>query len=278
MHYLLLTAIAIILWASLATVANLLAHIQPFYLLSISLFVGGCLSIPRWREWCYSPSLIFIGVAGIFGYHFLLFMALRLAPAVTANLLNYLWPLFILLMTPLFFNNLKLKLSHVVGALISFSGAIFLINDNQHSWSFEYILGYSLAIFAAITWAAYSLATKKIAKFSSSTVGLFCLISSVLAYIAHLVFESSIAVTYQDYAFMLYLGAGPLGLAFYCWDSALKKGDPRVISTLSYLTPLISTIVLIKVNQSTLSIHILIAMLAILFGAFFANISHFRSK
>jgi hypothetical protein len=37
----------------------------------------------------------------LFGFHFLLFMALRLAPPIEANLVNYLWPLLIVLLTPL---------------------------------------------------------------------------------------------------------------------------------------------------------------------------------
>jgi len=37
-------------------------------------------------------------------------------------------------------------------------------------------------------------------------------------------------------------GLGPLGASFYLWDRAVKDGDPRVIATLAYLTPLLSTL------------------------------------
>lgn len=36
----------------------------------------------------------------LFAYHFLLFIALRHAPPVEANLVNYLWPLFIVVLSP----------------------------------------------------------------------------------------------------------------------------------------------------------------------------------
>lgn len=35
-----------------------------------------------------------------------------------------------------------------------------------------------------------------------------------------------------------------MGAAFYLWDYAMKRGDPRVIGTLAYATPVLSTAVL----------------------------------
>ena len=278
MHYLLLTTVAILLWASLATLASSLSHLPPFYILSLSLLIGGALSIPQWRSWQFNFKLLTVGVVGIFGYHFLLFMALRLAPTVSANLINYLWPLLILLFTPLFFNEFKLTKLHIIGVLISFIGAAMLVigggaGNSEQAWSFDYLLGYSLALMAAVTWSCYSLATKKMAKFSSATVGLFCLLSGLLSLIAHNIFEPSVEITAEQLMMITLLGLGPLGIAFYCWDSAVKKGDPRVIATLSYLTPLISTLLLTYVNDLPMSENIIFAMLAIIFGALIANVT-----
>ena len=52
-----------------------------------------------------SWPLLALGVYGLFGFHFLLFISLRLAPPVEANLVNYLWPLGIVVMAPLFLNE-----------------------------------------------------------------------------------------------------------------------------------------------------------------------------
>lgn len=43
---------------------------------------------------------------------------------------------------------------------------------------------------------------------------------------------------------MVALGLGPMGIAFYAWDASVKRGDPRVIAALSYLTPILSTTLL----------------------------------
>jgi len=39
------------------------------------------------------------GVGGLFGYHALFFAAMAHAPAAEANLLNYMWPLLIVLLS-----------------------------------------------------------------------------------------------------------------------------------------------------------------------------------
>jgi drug/metabolite transporter (DMT)-like permease len=47
----------------------------------------------------------------------------------------------------------------------------------------------------------------------------------------------------RDLALIGLLGLGPLGGAFFLWDAALKAGDPRRIGLLAFLTPLLSTLV-----------------------------------
>lgn len=46
----------------------------------------------RAREFTRDAKVLALGVYGLFGYHFCLFLALRLAAPVEANLANYLWP------------------------------------------------------------------------------------------------------------------------------------------------------------------------------------------
>jgi len=279
MHYLLSTAIAIFFWSSLAALASLAVVLPPFFTLAVGLLIGGMFSLPKWRTWTVKPSLLLIGTLGIFGYHFLLFMALRLAPPVNANLLNYLWPLFILLFTPLFFREFHLTKLHVLGAVISFLGAFLLIYDDRMVWSIDFVAGYILAVLAALVWAIYSLASKKISHFSSATVGLFCLISGGLSLVAHFAFEQRVIVESSEALILIALGIGPLGVAFYCWDHAVKKGDPRVIATMSYLTPLLSTLLLMFVNNTSLSPTVIAAMIAIVSGAFIANVNGlFKNK
>ena len=272
MHYLFLTSIAIILWASLAALVAELAHLPPFFLLACCLLIGGSLSLFHFRKWQFNTKILLTGVGGIFGYHFFLFMALRLAPPVTANLLNYLWPLFILLFTPLFLPGTKITARHIAGTLIAFFGAGLILLQSSLSLSVDHTLGYVLAIVAAVIWAVYSLLTKRMASFGTATVGLFCLVSGLLSITAHLFLEQPPTVVFKDWLKIILLGLGPMGLAFYCWNSALKKGDPRVIASLSYFIPLLSTALLIIFNDQPFTLITFYSMLFIVSGAILASI------
>ena len=122
---------AICLWASLAALGVLLKHVPPFLLTGISLGVGSVLAWPfvfkDRRQWLVAPGTLFLGVSSLFGYHFLLFIALRVAPAVEVNLINYLWPLLIVVLAPLYVPGLRLRAVHFVAAALGFAGAALAI-------------------------------------------------------------------------------------------------------------------------------------------------------
>lgn len=235
---------AIALWGTLASLSVLLAHVPPFLLTGLALLAGGLLSLPLsrfdLRAWRVPPRTLALGVYGLFGFHFLLFIALRHAPPVQANLVNYLWPLGIVLMAPWLLPGTRLSRHHVLAALIGFAGAAIAITggrtiDTTLAW------GYLPAIGSAFIWASYSLLTRRVAPFATSAVGLFALISATLSLLCHLWLEPRVALSGSDAVWILLMGAGPLGAAFYLWDAALKRGDPRQIGLLSFLTPLLST-------------------------------------
>jgi len=272
MHYLVLTTIAILLWSSLASLVANLAHIPPFFLLAVTLLAGGSLSLRHVNKWQFNLKLLLVGVTGIFGYHCLLFLALRNAPPVSANLLNYLWPILILLLSPKIFPDISLKKRHYIGGITAFSGAVLVIYQPSEVISLMYVTGYLYAVFAALIWALYSLLSKKITTFSSAMVGLFCLISGALSLIVHFMLELTPELTSVDIKKILMLGIGPMGIAFYCWDSAVKKGDPRIIAVLSYFTPLLSTLFLTLSTQQTVSSQLLYALVFISGGAIIATI------
>ena len=274
---------AIFLWASLASLATLLSNIPPFLLTGIGLIIGASVSMPSLRfgltPWKIPLKTLLIGVYGLFGYHFMLFLALQTAPAVEANLVNYLWPLLIVLLSPLFTKSLSLNFRYVLAAISGFAGAVLAITSGGSGFGFSSIeLGYFFALAAAVIWATYSLATTKVPRFPTPAIGLFALVSGVLAIGAHFLFEPAASISTGDWLLLLVLGVGPLGGAFYLWDAALKIGDPRRIGLLAFLTPLLSTALLVVVSGNSLSWQLLVATGLIVGGALLGPRSPSGSK
>ena len=235
---------AILLWGTLAALGASLAHLPPFLLTGVALAIGCLPGLVRIRAWKVPASTLALGVSGLFGFHFLLFMALRLAPPVEANLVNYLWPLLIVLLTPMLLPGWRLERRHVAAAGIGFLGAATAIGASPSPIDARAAAGFALAAASAVTWAVYSLGMRRVAPFSSWAIGGFAAASGALALACHALFESPAGFAPGDWARLAVLGLGPMGAAFYLWDYAMKRGDPRVVGTLAYATPVLSTAVL----------------------------------
>ena len=257
---------AIALWASLASLGVALKHVPPFLLTGLALVIG---SVPAWplvRRWKVPGRTLALGIYGLFGYHFLLFIALRLAPPVEANLVNYLWPLLIVLLAPLILPGLHLKGAHVLAALAGFAGAAVAIlggGSASGSWSW----GYLPALASAFIWASYSLWTRRVPSFPTAAIGLFGAVSGLLSLACHAALEPAVDLSARDWLLIAMMGLGPLGAAFFLWDKALKTGDARHIGILSYITPLASTTLLVLVTQRPLSGSIALAAVLIIGAA-----------
>ena len=256
---------AIALWATLASLGVALAHVPPFLLTGLALVIGSVPSWPLAKRWRVPASTLAVGVYGLFGFHFLLFVALRGAPPLEANLVNYLWPLGIVVLAPLFLPGLSLRPVHVFAALAGFAGAaLAIVGGRDLAGGFAW--GYLAAAGSAFIWASYSLLTRRVADFPTAAVGLFGLVSGALALACHALLEAPVELSGRDWALIALTGLGPLGAAFFLWDAALKRGDPRRIGILSYLTPLASTLLLALTTGRPLTLWIAAAA-ALIVGA-----------
>lgn len=269
----LLALAAIGLWGSLATLGVSLAHVPPFLLTGLALLIGSLIALPlsrfRLSEWRVPLPTLALGLYGLFGYHFLLFLAFRHAPPVEANLVNYLWPLGIVVMAPVFLPGMRLHAVHVVSALVGFAGAALAILGKPGTapgLNLQFEWGYVLALAAAFIWSSYSLLTRRVAHFPTAAIGTFAALSGLLALVCHAWLEPTTQLSSADWLLIAAMGLGPLGGAFFLWDAALKTGDPRKIGLLSFLTPLLSTGLLLLTQGKPLTWHVALAA-ALIIGA-----------
>jgi len=261
---------AVVLWSSLAALATLLPNIPPFLKTGIGLLVGSLLALPLakfdLKKLRVGWKTLALGVYGLFGYHAALFIALQTAPSVQANLVNYLWPLLIVVLAPLFLRSSRLSLRIILAAIVGFTGAaVAVLSGGAGTGGFE--IGYLFALIAAIVWATYSLGTKVTAPFPTAAVGVFAFVAGALAICAHFLFEPAVAIEMSDWSLLVLLGIGPLGAAFYFWDFAIKHGNPQQLGLLSFLTPLLSTALLVAVTGEEFSPLLILSAALIIAGA-----------
>lgn len=267
---------ALLLWAFLALLSRLAAGIPPLQLTAMGFAVGGLIGLAvvlargNAAALRQEPIAWLHGVGGLFGYHALYFAALALAPAVEANLLNYLWPLLIVLLSaPI--RGLRLGPARLSGVALGFAGCAVLVGPGA-SFPPEALPGFLAALGCAVVWSVYSVTsgTPRIARVPTEAVAGFCLATAVLAALAHLAFEPTVIPDARQWMAALLLGLGPVGAAFFLWDVGMKRGDPRLLGTLAYAVPVVSTLLLILAGEGVLSLRVLAATLMVAGGGFIA--------
>lgn len=269
----LLALAAIALWGTLAPLGVKLAHLPPFFLTGWGLLVGSLIALPLSRLqlhlWRVPGPTLLVGIYGLFGFHFLLFMALRQAPAVEANLINYLWPLGMVVLAPVFLKGVTLQPRHVVAACIGFAGAAVAILGRGGSGASAqgFHSGYLWALASAFVWASYSLLTRRLPHFATAAVGSFAAASGLLSLACHLWLEPAVVLSRQDLLLIALMGLGPLGGAFFLWDAAIKAGDARRIGLLAFATPILSTTVLLLTTGQPLQWNVAIAAVLVVGAA-----------
>jgi drug/metabolite transporter (DMT)-like permease len=267
--------VAVQLWSLLAFLTAASGTMPAFQLTAITFAVGGlsllCIRPGSLKAMRQPPRVWLLGIGGLFGYHFAYFFALRSAPPVEAGLINYLWPLLIVVFST-FLPGERLKWQHLLGCALALAGAVLVVTRGRGlTLDAQYLPGYLAALIAALVWSTYSVLSRRFAQVPSEAITGFCLVTALLATICHLLLEQTVWPTDPwQWAAVIGLGLGPVGLAFYVWDIGVKQGDIQVLGATSYSAPLLSTLVLILTGYAQYTPLILVACLLITAGAIVA--------
>lgn len=242
--------LAILLWASLASVAGgSLEGLPPALLVAVAFAAAAptfalverlrgtplrALASPRPRD-------VAVGALGLGGYHVLLFLAFEHAPLVEANLLNYLWPLLIVLLASPMAGE-PLTKHTLAGALLGLAGTVLVVGGAGVALEREAAAGYACAIAAALTWAVFSNVLKS-RPIEPRALPAAAVITAAGGAVFALV-EGAPAPGPVTIAGAIYTGIFPLAIATLLWELGIRRGRVQVVGTLAYLTPLLSTLAL----------------------------------
>ena len=262
---------AILMWSLLAVLTVATGKMPAFQLAATTFAIGALVGSLTWigrpeaiSAWRQRPAAWMVGVGGLFGYHALYFLALRFAPPAEAGLLNYLWPLLIVLFSSLLPGE-RLAPHHVIGALLGLAGTVVLLaGSRSQPFAPGQLPGLLAALVAAFVWASYSVMSRRLKAVPTDAVAGFCFATALLAAVVHGLVEVTVWPDNSgQWLAITALGIGPVGAAFYAWDIGMKRGDIRVLGAASYATPLLSTGFLVLAGYARPSASIAIAALLI---------------
>lgn len=245
---------AIVPWATMAAVIDAALKTVPSSQLLFWSFVfatpaaflwdrllGGRPAIALFR---ISLPVLLIGLLGIFGWTAGVQLSLDRAPVIEANLLTYLWPLMMVAMSPL--AGERFSAVSLFGVVAGFVGAA-LIATGGKGVAIEpgFYVGYSLALAGALAWAVFVILLQRQGSHATRRTPVFVAAGCVCAFAMAFGIDGRISIP-PPMAILeaAWLGIGPMSLAFVCWDRAVTTNHLALVGRLSYLDPLISTLLL----------------------------------
>lgn len=269
--------LAIVLWSASALAVVYTDLMPAFLTAAISTFVPFLLFVLKWAliDRSLKPALtlgmkdLWLPCLGLGSYFTFYIMAFKHAPALEANLLNYLWPILMICFSGAIFKNHPLGIPEIGGGMLGFVGTYFIFTSKgELDFDNAYMVGYLLATTAAFIWAYYSLVSSR-GDDNLNRVGMSLFYISVLCFVLHLGFEPRYTPTTTEYGGAIFLGI--IGIAYAFWDRAMKLGNVKLLASLSYFIPLFSTLLLLIKDGFDGSPRIITAMICILGGCFLVN-------
>lgn len=261
-HSTLLGVVAILFWSTTIAFSRSLTEqlgtLTAASLIYIAAGAVGILISAFQRGWLGSllklPGIYLFGCGSLFVLYMLcLYLAVGSASTrsdvLAIGLINYLWPgLSLVFSIPILGKRARPFLP--AGILIALAGVWLATTSASNVSLAEFQVSrqslgpYLLALAAAVAWALYSnLSRRWAAGHDGGSVPLFLLASGLVLALLRLFSVETSRWTAQAGLELAYMALFPGMLAYILWDVAVRKGKIILVAALSYITPLLSTVI-----------------------------------
>ncbi len=281
---------AILQWSSIVGLlkkvsANIGADLAVLFMYSLSaVLLFALFRIPNLkqipRKYLFGATALFIVYEICFSYAIAL--AQNAQQAIEISLVNYLWPSMTILMLILF-KELNFNKWVILGLGISLAGVFYIQTGNgaidlatviSHMQSNP--LSYGLAFVGASLWSLYCVMTKKYSQ-GHNPISLFFIATSLVLWLKMLVLhpEQFVYIVQIDATTLMYMlmVSTVTGLGYAAWNIGINRGNITMLVTLSYFSPIFSSIMSMWILQTPLSKTFWLGAIMVTLGSFVCWIS-----
>lgn len=233
-----------------------------------------------WAKVPRVPRVWFIGFFAVLLNQTAYVYAVKSVPVEQAEILYYLWPTMVVLVT-YFFMETESSFVPLISAGIGMVGIYIMITDGKGfgSVSLENSAGYFFAVLSGGAWVVYSLFNRYNPHIPVEMNGMWCGLSAIPCAILSLLYEEMIMPTMYDWMLLLFIGIVTLTFSFWMWSRGVQSGHFNFLSVVSYATPLLSVIFLIVFEKVEFKANVIVAcQLVILGGTLCSIVEWLQSK
>lgn len=278
---------SILLWGSTASISKLLLkdldNLQVMFFTSlfatialffISLSQGKIDIIKQYKIKDYF-TFMYMGFFGVFLYGYFFYGALMRLPAQEAFIINYLWPIMIVILASIILKE-KFTLQKLMALCISFIGITVVATKGSFvDFSLGDMKGILFAISGAISYGLFSVLGKKINYESFTSMMFYYLFACIITFI---VTFNIPAISMYQLIGLLWLGIFTCGLAYVTWFLALKYGDTAQMSNLIFLTPFLSLVYIHFFIGEEILLSSVIGLMIIILGILIQSLGRKKLK
>ncbi|HBG83598.1 MAG TPA: EamA family transporter [Acinetobacter radioresistens] len=281
---------AILQWSSIVGLlrkvsANIGADLAVLFMYSLSaVLLFALFRIPNLkqipRKYLFGATALSVVYEICFSYAIAL--AQNAQQAIEISLVNYLWPSMTILMLILF-KELNFNKWVILGLGISLAGVFYIQTGNgaidlatviSHMQSNP--LSYGLAFVGASLWSLYCVMTKKYSQ-GHNPISLFFIATSLVLWLKMLVLhpEQFVHIVQIDATTLMYMlmVSTVTGLGYAAWNIGINRGNITMLVTLSYFSPIFSSIMSMWILQTPLSKTFWLGAIMVTLGSFVCWIS-----
>lgn len=277
--------ITVLMWSTLAAVVKILLKEIPgfqalsvssvlafIFLLIINIFNGSIKEMKSYRLKDYF-MIAGLGFIGLFMYSALYYYGISQLSSQEACILNYLWPIMIVLFACIILKE-KFTGKKIIAMLLSFFGIVVLSVGNTSASSGNRLTGIAACVTAAVCYGLFSVLNKKHNLNQGVTMMWIWFVTALCSAVMSLFFETIAPINFYGWLGMIWLGIVINALAYLLWAIALKKaGDSAKIANLAYLVPFLSIIISFIVLKERVSLNAAAALVLIISGILLQSIN-----
>lgn len=246
-----LMALLLLLWGSFAAVSKwslqyITSWQMQFFMFYIALFVM-LLLLPakdhaKQVTNLTKKNLFQLSVYGVFSYLYYAFYtaSLKLIPATEASMLNYLFPIFIVILA-VCIERMKLtwpKLLLMGAGILGTS--IIITNGELARFAFTDLLGDLLAILGAFSWAMFTVLGKRDRTPMFASIFVYVIVSCVCSTVSMFAFSSWSVPAWPVLTGIAWLALSNIVISYFLWFRILQIAPTALVSGVSYITPFVT--------------------------------------
>ena len=240
-------------------------------LLIINIINGAIKEMKRYRLKDYL-KMSGLGFLGLFMHSALYYYGIAVLSSQEACILNYLWPMMIVLFACLLLRE-TLTVKKAIAMVMSFAGIVVLTLGSGGGSSGNRLFGIIACVAAAVCYGLFSVLNKKHSLNQSVTMMWIWLTVAVCSAVSGLIIEAWQPITGWQWAGVAWLGIVVNAVAYLLWALALKGArDSAKIANLAYLVPFLSIVLSALILKEQIACTAAIALVLIIGGILLQSI------